>query len=85
MMPDPDDPIMLERLPVTETLLRELGVDVEGVGTAHPIEDLRRYPVLSEDGWFLVIRNQSTLEEIHRCPWRLLGPVQLMSQLLDPR
>ena len=84
-MPDRDDAILLERLPVTETLLRELGVDVEGACVGHRIEDLRRYPVLSEGGWFLVIRNQSTLEEIHRCPWRLLGPVQLMSQLLDPR
>ncbi|MCB2049798.1 MAG: hypothetical protein KDE63_00075 [Novosphingobium sp.] len=78
------DDVSLYRLPVTESLLEDIGLDVETVCADQSIENLRRYPVLTEGGWFLVIVNQNTLEEIHRCQWRLLGPIELLSHGLDP-
>ncbi|WP_428491000.1 hypothetical protein [Rhodopila sp.] len=43
-------------------------------------DDFRRYPVLSEGGWFMVIKHQRTLRSVSRKPWRLLGPVALLSE-----
>ena len=51
------------------------------VGTK--ISDLRQYPVLAEGGWLIVIKNQKTLQSISRTPWRLLGPINLLSDSLD--
>jgi hypothetical protein len=38
---------------------------------------LKRYPVLSEGGWFLVTKCQDCLHSVNREPWALLGHVKL--------
>jgi vanillate/4-hydroxybenzoate decarboxylase subunit D len=43
------------------------------------VEKLRRYPVLSEGGWFMAVKCQECLHSVDRTPWNLLGPVQLTS------
>ena len=63
---------------VTGADLAARGVDPDG----YCLADLRKYPVLSEGGWYVVIKNIVTLEEIVRWPWRLLGPVELLSHSL---
>lgn len=40
---------------------------------------LRSYPVLSEGGWFQVVKCQRCLASVSRQPWTLLGPVRLTS------
>ncbi|MGH8598497.1 MAG: hypothetical protein ACREXT_17730 [Gammaproteobacteria bacterium] len=42
-----------------------------------------RYPVLSEGGWFMVVKCQQCLCSISREPWALLGPVRLLSDELE--
>lgn len=75
--------IWQERASVTEAELAEVGIDLQKDFPSHSLSDLRQYPVLSEGGWFVVIKNQKTLEEVSRRPWRLLGPVELLSNGLD--
>ena len=71
------------RDPVNEDDLREAGLNVAAVLVNNAIGDLLRYPVLSEGGWFIVIKNQKTLKSISRRPWRLLGPIHLLSDDLE--
>lgn len=68
---------------VTEERLRELGINLAKDYPGTKINDLRQYPVLAEGGWFIVIKNQKTLQSISRTPWRLLGPINLLSDSLD--
>lgn len=42
-------------------------------------EELSTYPVLSEGGWFEVVKCQRCLHSLQRKPWCLLGPVKLTS------
>ncbi len=63
--------------------LAEIGINLAIDFPDQCISDLMRYPVLSEGGWFIVIKNQRTLQEIYRSPWRLLGPVELLSSRLE--
>jgi hypothetical protein len=42
-------------------------------------EALRRYPVLSEGGWFVAVKCQECLYSVSREPWRRLGHVQLLT------
>lgn len=71
--------IRQERRRVSADDLAAQGIDLERDFPGQSIADLREYPVLSEGGWFIVIRNQRTQQEIARRPWRLLGPVELLS------
>jgi hypothetical protein len=71
------------REPVTEEQLGELGIDLARDYPGSTLADFRQYPVLSEGGWFIVIKNQRTLESVSRKPWRLLGPINLLSENLD--
>lgn len=64
---------------VTEAELRAEGVDLADFPDS-TADDFRRYPVLSEGGWFMVIKHQRTLQTVSRKPWRLLGPVPLVSE-----
>ncbi len=64
---------------LTEDELRAEGVDLAAF-PGSTAADFRRYPVLSEGGWFLVIKHQRTLQSVSRKPWRLLGPVPLVSE-----
>ncbi|MDN5938167.1 MAG: hypothetical protein L0H83_05845 [Salinisphaera sp.] len=76
-----DGPVV-EREPVSEAELRELGVDMsEFPGST--AADFRRYPVLSDGGWFMVVKHQPTLLSVSRVPWNLLGPTTLTSTGLD--
>jgi hypothetical protein len=45
-------------------------------------EELRRYPVNSEGGWFDVVKCQGCLHSVSREPGPRLGPIQLLSDLL---
>jgi hypothetical protein len=76
------DSIRQERRAVTAEDLAAAGIDPALHPGAHTLADLRQYPVLSEGGWFLVIKNQATQEELARWPWRLFGPVELLSSSL---
>lgn len=68
---------------VTAAQLQDLGIDLARDFPGTKLDDLRRYPVLAEGGWFIVIKNQKTLQSISRTPWRLLGPINLLSDSLD--
>ncbi|MGD9986381.1 hypothetical protein [Pseudonocardia sp.] len=67
--------LSVEREDVSEDELRELGVDTSGASAS----DFKRYPVLSEGGWYIVIKNQKTMETVHRKKWTLLGPIKLVT------
>ncbi len=71
-----------DRRSMTEADLIAAGIDLARDFPGQLIADLSEHPVLSEGGWFIVIKNQRTLEEIARRPWRLLGPVELLSHSL---
>ncbi|NWJ71076.1 hypothetical protein HX744_11170 [Pseudonocardia sp. ICBG1122] len=58
------------------TVVRE---PVDGACPRCAAPELRRYPVLSEGGWFRVVKCQSCLFSVSRDTWDLLGPVQLTS------
>ena len=80
--PGPEPGIRQDRRPVTAADLIAAGIDLARDFPGQSIADLSEYPVLSEGGWFIVIKNQRTLEEIARRPWQLLGPVELLSHSL---
>lgn len=71
------------RAPVTAAQLQAAGIDLARDFPQEAIADLREYPVLSEGGWYIVIKSQRTLQEIARRPWSLLGPVELLSHNLS--
>lgn len=59
-----------------------LSVEREAVDGACPecgAQELKRYPVLSEGGWFQVVKCQACLASQSREPWNLLGPITLLS------
>lgn len=68
---------------VTEAELSELGVDLAADFRGSTAADFRRYPVLSEGGWFVVVKHQPSLRSVSREPWGLLGPIALASTGLD--
>ena len=76
-------PLHVVREPVTDEELRELGVDVEKDFPGSTAADFLRYPVLSEGGWFMVVKHQPTLASVSREQWHLFGPIQLTSHGLE--
>ncbi|HUD36147.1 MAG TPA: hypothetical protein VMR14_04565 [Streptosporangiaceae bacterium] len=52
---------------------------VPGSCTACGATELLAYPVLSEGGWFNVVKCGRCLHSVRRQRWSLLGPVQLTS------
>jgi hypothetical protein len=90
-MPEPSPPekaqivpgLFVERESATEAELREAGVDLARDFPGASLDEFRRYPVLSEGGWFMVIKHQPTLKSVSRVKWRLLGPVALASDGLS--
>ncbi|WP_433503162.1 hypothetical protein ACQP04_25855 [Pseudonocardia halophobica] len=68
---------------VTDAELAELGVDLVGDFPGSTAADFRRYPVLSEGGWFVVVKHQPSLRSVSREAWGLLGPIALASTGLD--
>jgi hypothetical protein len=71
--------VFVEREAVTEQELVAAGVDLERDFPGGTHGDFRRYPVLSEGGWFMVIKHQPTLRSVSRAPWHLFGPVPPLS------
>jgi len=45
-------------------------------------QQLLRYPVNSEGGWFLVVKCQNCLHSVSRERWHLLGSLQLLSDTI---
>ncbi|MFC4949129.1 hypothetical protein [Pseudonocardia sp. GCM10023141] len=68
---------------VTDAELTELGVALASDFPGSTAADFRRYPVLSEGGWFVVVKHQPSLRSVSREPWGLLGPIALTSTGLD--
>ena len=65
--PRPNEPLLfVEREPV------------EGECPECGASDLRRYPVLTEGGWFQVVKCQACLHSVSRERWHLLGPVEVL-------
>lgn len=80
--PAPAPPLQVEREAVTAAELEELGVNLsEFPGSTE--SDFKRYPVLSEGGWYMVVKHQPTLQTVSRLKWHLLGPVKLVSSGLQ--
>jgi hypothetical protein len=73
----------VERETVTAAELTQLGVDLERDFPGSTEDDFRRYLVLSEGGWFTVIKHQPTLRSVSRVPAGLLGPIALASTGLE--
>jgi len=78
-----DDGVHQVREDVTVDELRDAGVDLARDFPGCSVADFKKYPVISEGGWFIVIKNQRTLDTVSRKPWRLLGPNQLLSDTLN--
>jgi hypothetical protein len=57
-------------------------VDVEGSCPECGGESLKRYPVLSEGGWWQVVKCQDCLFSVEREPWGRLGSITLLSDAL---
>lgn len=76
-------PVVQERRPVDDAHLRALGVDLARDFPGSTAADFRAYPVLSEGGWFIVVKHQPTLRTVSRVPWKLLGPVTLLTEGLE--
>jgi transposase-like protein len=58
-----------------------LSVEKEPVQGTCPIcgaAALQRYPVLSEGGWFQVVKCQECLHSVSRERWSRLGPIELL-------
>lgn len=70
--------IDVERDDVTEEELKEAGVDLSQF-PGSSAADFKKYPVLSEGGWYMVIKHQPTLTSVSRVKWNLLGPIKLVS------
>lgn len=65
---------------VTDAELTELGVALASDFPGSTAADFRRYPVLSEGGWFLVVKHQPSLRP---GAVGLLGPITPASTGLD--
>jgi hypothetical protein len=52
---------------------------VEGTCRQCGAEALRRYPVNSEGGWFMVVKCQACLHSASRERWHLFGPLRLLA------
>lgn len=51
---------------------------VDGTCPACGERRLLRYPVLSEGGWFQVVKCQACLHSVSRERWSRLGPIELL-------
>ncbi len=79
----PVSDLVVEREEVTIEELASHGVDLARDFPGAAIGEFRRYPVLSEGGWHMVIKHQPTLRSVVRERWDLLGPIKLLSDGLE--
>jgi len=75
--------VHLDRARVQPEELEAAGIDLARDFAGSSIDDFRRYPVLSEGGWFMVIKHMPTLTSVSRVRWELLGPINLTSHGLN--
>lgn len=61
----------------TSTVVRE---DVDGTCPECGEGGLQKYPVVSDGGWFMVVKCQACLHSLSREPWHRLGTVVLPEQ-----
>lgn len=73
-------PPTVERQEVLSSELSEVGIDPARDFPGSTAADFKRYPVLSEGGWFMVVKHQPTLTTVSRTPWERLGPIELTSK-----
>jgi hypothetical protein len=62
----------------TEPTLSVTRESVEGQCPACGAERLHAYPVLSEGGWFDVVKCADCLTDVRRTPGPKLGPIELL-------
>ncbi|WP_228389442.1 hypothetical protein [Cumulibacter manganitolerans] len=70
--------VHVEREEVSADDLAALGVDLADF-PGSTASDFKRYPVLTEGGWYLVVKHQPTLRSVSRTKWDRLGPIKLVS------
>lgn len=58
-------------------------VPVEGSCPECQAGELREYPVLAADGWFVVVKCQRCLYSVSRTRWNRLGWVELVEDRED--
>ncbi len=63
----------------TDVAPRQVREVVEGACPSCGAGALMRYPVLSEGGWFMVVKCQDCLASVSRERWALLGHVRLQT------
>lgn len=63
----------------TEPTLSVAREDVEGTCAACGAQRLQAYPVLSEAGWFDVVKCAECLTDVRRTPGPKLGPIELLA------
>ena len=63
----------------TETTVSVQRQPVEGDCPHCGAAQLQAYPVLTEGGWFDVVKCANCLHDIRRTPGRLLGPIELLA------
>jgi len=68
-----------QQVTVSTTVERE---SVEGTCPECGRQELKRYPVLSDGGWFLAVKCQHCLCSVSRTPWNRLGSVIRLEDLL---
>ena len=56
--------------------------DVQGVCPCCGSQNLKRYPVLSEGGWWMITKCQNCLFSVQRERWSRLGSIALLTDLL---
>jgi len=66
----------------TEETLSVTREPVEGKCPECGEEKLEKYPVLSEGGWFDVVKCANCLHSVSREPGPKLGPIELLSDLV---
>lgn len=71
--------LTVERKEVTSDDLAQLGVDLAAF-PGSTAADFKRYQVLSDGGWYRVVKHQPTLTSVSREKDRLLGPIFLTSE-----
>jgi vanillate/4-hydroxybenzoate decarboxylase subunit D len=66
----------------TESTLSVDREHVEGKCPECGEQELRRYPVLSEGGWWMAVKCPACLASVEREPWNRLGSISLLSDNL---
>lgn len=82
-MPNQTGGPRVEREKVTAHELAELGIDIRRDFPGATEAGFRRYPALSEGGWYTMVKHQPWLRSVARVPAALLGPVTLASAGLE--